>query len=41
VKTLLLALTTVLLLTTATVSFADGDPGPRKSVVVCPVTGCQ
>ena len=38
-KRLLLVLTAVLLLTTATVpSFADGDPSPRTTV--CPITGC-
>lgn len=39
-KTLLLTLVAVLLLTTATVpSFADGNPGPRFPTK-CPTTTC-
>ena len=42
-KKFLLALAAVLLLTTATVpSFADGDPGPRRSPTPqCPITTCK
>lgn len=38
-KTLVLVLAAVILLTTATLpSFADGNPGPR--IPTCPITGC-